>query len=222
MEIKKNESVDIERLKWASALIGFLFISGVVLASFTFKTPVVEDALSNLASSGDDSTVQIEEQEEPEEPDTQPEDQVEATPPPQEEVVVEENKDETPKVAVTPPTPPKIKVEKKTAKKAKIVEFPDVEAGFPGGQAALMKFIQTNVQYPETSIDMDEQGKVYLSFVVGADGKISQVKVERGVSKDLDREAKRVVRSMPNWIPGEADGKKVPTRCRLPIVFTLN
>ena len=69
---------------------------------------------------------------------------------------------------------------------------------------------------------MDEQGKVYLSFVVGSDGSISQVKVERGVSKDLDREAKRVVRSMPKWVPGEAGGKKVATRCRLPIVFTLN
>jgi len=222
MEIKKNESVDIERLKWASALIGFLFISGVVLASFTFQTPVYEDKLSELASSGDDSTVQVEEKQEEQKVEEQQDEQVEATPPPQEEVKVEENKDETPKTVVTPPTPPKIKVEKKKVKKVKIVEFPDVEASFPGGQAELMKFIQTNVQYPETSIDMDEQGKVYLSFVVGADGKISQVKVERGVSKDLDREAKRVVRSMPNWTPGEAGGKKVPTRCRLPIVFTLN
>lgn len=222
MEIKKNESVDIERLKWASALIGFLFISGVVLASFTFKTPVYDNELSNSASSGDESTVQVEEQDEQEEVEQEIEDQVEATPPPTDEIIVEDNTDETPKTVVTPPTPPVVKVAEKKAEKAKIVEFPDVEAEFPGGQAALMKFIQSNVQYPETSIDMDEQGKVYLSFVVGLDGKISQVKVAKGVSTDLDREAKRVVRSMPNWIPGEADGKKVPTRCRLPIVFTLN
>jgi protein TonB len=222
MEVKKNESVDIERIKWASTLVGFLFISGVVLASFTFETPVYEDKLSAVASSGDDGTVQVDEQEKPPEPEETPEETVEATPPPTEEVVVEENKDETPKPAASPPPPPKIKPAVKKKVKAEIIDFPDVEAAFPGGAAALQSYIVNNIQYPETSIDMDEQGKVYLSFVVGANGKISQVKIERGVSNDLDREAKRVVRSMPNWVPGEASGKKVATRCRLPIVFTLN
>lgn len=222
MEVKKNDSVNNERLKLPITLIGLLFISGVVLASFTFETPVYKEKLSKALTSGDNTTIQQEEQEKPPEVEDQPEEQVEATPPPQEELVVEENKDDKPKPAVTPPPPPEIKIEKKAAPKAQIIEFPDVEAGFPGGAAALNAYIQSNIQYPETSIDMDEQGKVYLSFVVGADGSISQVKVERGVSPDLDREAKRVVRSMPNWIPGEAGGKKVPTRCRLPIVFTLN
>ena len=68
---------------------------------------------------------------------------------------------------------------------------------------------------------MEEQGRVYLSFVVEKDGGISNVKVERGVSKDLDREAKRIVRAMPKWEAGEVGGKKVRTRCSLPIVFTL-
>jgi len=102
-----------------------------------------------------------------------------------------------------------------------IIEFPDVEAEFIGGAQALMKYIQTNIQYPPTSIEMNEQGKVYLSFVVEPDGSISNVVVERGVSSDLDREAKRVVRSMPNWKPGESKAKKSRTRCRLPINFQL-
>ena len=84
-----------------------------------------------------------------------------------------------------------------------------------------MKYIQTNIEYPPTSIEMNEQGKVYLSFVVEADGSITNVAVERGVSPDLDREAKRVVRSMPKWKPGEAKAKKSRTRCRLPINFQL-
>ena len=102
-----------------------------------------------------------------------------------------------------------------------VIEFPDVEAEFIGGPQALTKYIQTNIQYPPTSIEMNEQGKVYLSFVVEADGSITNVAVERGVSPDLDREAKRVLRSMPNWIPGETKGEKSRTRCRLPINFQL-
>ena len=102
-----------------------------------------------------------------------------------------------------------------------VIEFPDVEAEFIGGPQAFGKYIQTNIQYPSTSIEMNEQGKVYLSFVVEADGSITNVAVERGVSPDLDREAKRVVRSMPKWKPGEAKAKKSRTRCRLPINFQL-
>ena len=99
------------------------------------------------------------------------------------------------------------------------IELPDVEAEFIGGPQALMKYIRSNIQYPPTSIEMNEQGKVYLSFVVEADGSITNVAVEGSVSPDLDREAKRLVRSMPNWIPGEAKGEKCRTRHRLAITF---
>jgi TonB family protein len=103
-----------------------------------------------------------------------------------------------------------------------VIEFPDVEAGFPGGTAGLQRWIVQNVQYPQTSIEMNEQGRVYLSFVIEKDGSISNIVIERGVSPDLDREAKRVVRTMPNWIPGEEKGKRARVRCRLPINFTLD
>ena len=114
-----------------------------------------------------------------------------------------------------------IDVEEEEEKEEGIIEFPDVEAEFIGGAQALMKYISSNIQYPPTSIEMNEQGKVYLSFVVEPDGSISNVVVERGVSPDLDKEAKRVVRSMPNWKPGESKAKKSRTRCRLPINFQL-
>lgn len=222
MEIKKSESVDIERVKWALALIGFLFVSGVLLASFTFKTVVIEQDLSDSRVSENNSGIEVEEEvEEPEQEDIEQE-TVETIEPPQTEIEVKDNEDTEPQAAPPVPPPPKKIAAPEKKVKAEIIDFPDVEASFPGGAAALQSFIVNNIQYPETSIDMDEQGKVYLSFVVGADGTISEVKVERGVSKDLDREAKRVVRSMPKWNPGEAGGKKVATRCRLPIVFTLN
>lgn len=103
-----------------------------------------------------------------------------------------------------------------------VMEFPDVEASYRGGQAAMQRFIANNVVYPETAIEMNEQGRVYLSFVVEMDGRITHIQVERGVSDEIDREAKRVIRKMPRWTPGEVSGRAVRTRCRLPIVFTLD
>ncbi|MDC0459981.1 energy transducer TonB [Crocinitomicaceae bacterium] len=86
----------------------------------------------------------------------------------------------------------------------------------------MMTYIYQNVVYPQTSIEMNEQGRVFLSFVVEKDGSITNVVVERGVSVDLDREAKRVLRKMPNWIPAKSGGKLVRFRARLPINFQLN
>lgn len=122
---------------------------------------------------------------------------------------------------VVPPPPPPPVLEENVGVKAEIVDFPDVEAQFPGGAKALQVFIRENVQYPIDAIEKDIQGRVYLSFVVESDGSISGVKVMRGVSPSLDNEAKRLIKKMPNWIPAEINGNKVRSRCRLPINFTL-
>ena len=140
-------------------------------------------------------------------------------PPVTENIVEEENTEEEPITVVE--VPPLEIAEETVIVEEEIIEFPDVEAEFVGGAQAMMKYIQQNIQYPATSIEMNEQGKVYLSFVVEADGSISNVSIERGVSIDIDKEAKRIVRSMPKWTPGEAKGKKSRTRCRLPINFQL-
>ena len=159
-----------------------------------------------------------------------------------EEVAIEEeNIDEPAPPVVTPPPPPPITEEEgeeaeveeapeaeaeapaaAPAKVEEIIEFPSVDAAFPGGPAAMMKWINDNLYYPETSIEMNEQGRVFLSFVVEKDGSLTNVAIERGVSSDLDREAMRIVRKMPKWIPGEESGKKCRARCRLPINFQLN
>lgn len=97
-----------------------------------------------------------------------------------------------------------------------------MEAEFPGGQELLSDYVIDMIVYPETSIDMDEQGKVYISFVVEKDGSLSNIKIERGVSRDLDGEAKRIIQLMPKWIPGYCNGEEVRVRCTLPISFTLN
>jgi TonB family protein len=103
-----------------------------------------------------------------------------------------------------------------------IVDFPDVDAEFPGGTYGLNRFIGANMTYPEESLKKNEEGKVFLSFVVKADGSIDSIQVERGVSKNLDNEAVRLLTIMPRWNPAEYNGRKVATRVRFPISFTLN
>ena len=86
----------------------------------------------------------------------------------------------------------------------------------------MKKWIQENVQYPEISRELGDQGRVYVTFVVEPDGKITGIDVMRGgVTDELNREAKRLVRNMPKWKPGEVKGTSVRARCRLPITFTL-
>ena len=100
-----------------------------------------------------------------------------------------------------------------------IVAFPDVEAEFPGGNVALMKYISQNIIYPEKSLDIT--GRIYVSFIVNTDGHVSDVKVERGLNKEFDQMAKKLVENMPNWKPAEINEKAVKSRMSLPISIRL-
>jgi protein TonB len=103
-----------------------------------------------------------------------------------------------------------------------IEDIVDKEAQFIGGYIELQNFIGSRINYPQEAIQFGEQGKVYMSFVIEKDGSVSNVIVERGVSTSLDREAKRIIKSFPEWIPGEIKMQRVRTRIRLPINFVLN
>lgn len=102
-----------------------------------------------------------------------------------------------------------------------ILDFTDVEAVFPGGTDAMMKFISDNIKYPELDKEVGNQGHVYVQFIIEKDGSLSSVEVMRGVSKTIDQEAIRVMRLMPKWKPAEVGGKTVRCRLRLPITFVL-
>lgn len=102
-----------------------------------------------------------------------------------------------------------------------VFDIPEIQAQFPGGTAALMKYIQNEMVYPEIDKEQNNQGKVYMQFIVEIDGSITSINVARGVSPTIDKEAKRVIRTMPNWIPGEQRGKKVRSKMTLPLTFTL-
>lgn len=92
---------------------------------------------------------------------------------------------------------------------------------FPGGKSALFDYLKENVNYPEPSRLQEVEGIVIVQFVVNKDGSLTDVKVQKSVSKLLDEEAKRVVKEMPPWKPGRQRGEPVRVRYRVPIKFSL-
>jgi TonB family protein len=92
---------------------------------------------------------------------------------------------------------------------------------FPGGEVALRKEITNRIQYPDIAIKNEIQGKVFVSFVVAKNGKITNTKIARGVHPELDKEAVRVINSLPNWEPGKQKGEAVNVSYTVPINFAL-
>lgn len=95
------------------------------------------------------------------------------------------------------------------------------QAEFPGGLPALRKWLSNNIRYPEAAQQNDIQGRVIVKFVVEKDGSIGAADIVKGVDKDLDREAIRVVKKMPKWQPGKNNGVAVRSYFTLPVVFKL-
>ncbi|MDR0835342.1 MAG: energy transducer TonB [Tannerella sp.] len=95
------------------------------------------------------------------------------------------------------------------------------QAEFPGGITEMYKYLKDHINYPTMAQENNIHGKVYLKFVVSKDGSISQVTVVKGVDPSLDREAVRVVQSMPKWNPGKQNGKTVNVWFNLPVTFQL-
>ena len=124
---------------------------------------------------------------------------------------------------VIDPNEGKAKVEVVEVKPVDDVIFTVVEqqAAFPGGPAALGKFLEKNIKYPAEAQRANVQGKVFLSFVVSPDGSISDVAVLKGLGFGCDQEAMRVVKTMPRWTPGRQSGRAVKSRFNLPITFQL-
>ena len=113
------------------------------------------------------------------------------------------------------------KATKKTSANDKVYEVCEQMPTFPGGDAAMMKYLSENVKYPALAIKAQEQGRVVVSFTVEKDGAISDVKVARSVTPSLDAEAVRVVKAMPKWTPGKQDGQLVRVRYNVPVSFKL-
>ena len=92
---------------------------------------------------------------------------------------------------------------------------------FPGGQGVMMKYLAANIKYPASAVKAKKQGRVIVSFVIQKDGSVTNARIVRSVDSELDAEALRIVKAMPNWTPGTQDGKPVNVRYNIPVVFSL-
>lgn len=125
--------------------------------------------------------------------------------PPEEEIKIEETKEKV--------------IEQVEA--APVFTIVEEMPAFSGGEAALYKYLQTNIKYPEEAKELGIQGRVFVTFVVETDGSITDIKVVRGIGGGCDEEAVRVVKYMPKWSPGKQRGVPVRVQFNLPVKFTL-
>ena len=115
---------------------------------------------------------------------------------------------------IAQPEPPKEDVQK-------IFDVVEEMPSFPGGNGALMQWLNENVKYPVVAQENGVSGRVIVSFVVERDGSITDVQVVRSVDPALDKEAARAVKSMPKWIPGKQNGQAVRVKYNVPVLFRL-
>lgn len=118
------------------------------------------------------------------------------------------------KEVIAQPEPPK-------EEETKVFDVVEQMPSFPGGQAALMSYLSNNIKYPQIAMENGVQGRVVCTFVVERDGSITDIRVVRGVDPSLDKEAIRVLKSMPHWIPGKQNGSAVRVKFTVPVTFKL-
>ena len=228
MDLKKSQKADLENKKNLFFMLGLVIALGVTLLAFEWNSKP-----SKAESLGSIQTQEVEEEIIP----ITREQEIKPPPPPPPPKVVEvlnivdddveiedeleiedsEADDET-VIDVAPVVVAEEEEEEETAEVFFIVEdMPE----FPGGDLALRKYIANAVKYPVIAQENGIQGKVYVTFVVGKDGSINNAQVARGVDPSLDKEALRVVNSLPKWKPGKQRGKPVNVSYTVPINFVL-
>ena len=217
MEPKKNPEVNLERKKGLFLQIGLVIALLVVLGAFEYKT--YEKIAYNLGA------LSLDDLEEEIIPITKQEVKPPPPPPPPPEIIeiVEDD------VVIED----EIEIEDTESDEDEVIEIIEEDDDeffmvvenmpiFPGGDLGLMKYIQKNVKYPPIAKEYNITGKVYVSFIVDKSGSVTNVKIVRGVDKNLDAEAVRVVKSLPKYKPGKQRGKSVRVMFTIPINFTLN
>lgn len=103
-----------------------------------------------------------------------------------------------------------------------VYDFVQEQPSFIGGNPALFQYLNEAIEYPVIAIENGEEGRVLCSFIVNKNGSISEVRIVRGVSPTLDREAVHVLKSMPAWKPGKQNGISVKVKLTIPVVFRLS
>ncbi|MDH6343860.1 protein TonB [Parabacteroides sp. PFB2-12] len=227
MEKKKTERANLEKGKSVNLLMGIVVAMAILFVSFEWGTTEVTISLADRLGDvewTDEIPITITEPTPPPPPPpptavaeilTVVEDDaiVDSTP-----IITSEDTQENPQEEVY--LPPVIE-EKEEEDANQIHTIVEEMPAFPGGNAALMKFISQAINYPVVAQENGVFGRVTCSFVINTDGSIVDIEVLRGVDPSLDKEAVRVIGTMPKWKPGMQRDKPVRVRYTLPIVFRL-
>ncbi len=224
MEIKKSEKADLERKRPLLIQVGLVLGLSLILLGFEWKSyekviEVVQDQQGEIIE--EIEMIQTERKEPP------------PPPPPQQITTIlnivddkiiidndleidadaDDNSEEYSYVD---------DVEEKEIVETEIFTVVEENPLFPGGDEERMKFLRDNIKYPPMARESGIQGTVYVTFVVEANGNITNIKLLRGIGGGCDEEALRVVRQMPKWQPGKQRGKAVRVQFNMPIRFVLS
>ncbi len=225
MEVKKSPKADLESKKSVFMQIGLVVVLSLVLIAFEWSTTDVTAETFAMAEDveAEEEIVPITRQEEVKPPPPPPppkvtdvlnivDDDVEI----EDELEIEDTEvDEDMEVDF------EMVEEEEETEDAPVFFIVEEMPEFPGGELELRKYIAQSVKYPVIAQENGIQGRVYVQFVVNTKGEVEQVKIARGVDPNLDKEAIRVVQSMPKWKPGKQRGKAVKVSYTVPINFVL-
>ncbi len=224
MEVKKTERANIEKNKSTFTLVGLIITLAIVWFAFEYKTydkTVIELQQTAMLDDEEDVVLQTERAEPPPPP-----------PPPQQTTVieiVEDDIDVDDDLDIDAETDDEEEIEEQVIedddegedKEDEIFVFVEDQPSYPGGDEARLKYLRENIKYPEMAKESGIQGTVYVTFVVEKDGRISNVKILRGIGGGCDEEALRVIKGMPKWKPGKQRGRPVRAQFNMPIRFIL-
>jgi len=221
---KKAPKADLESKKTIFIEIGLVIALAAVLFAFEWKS--YEKTELNLASRMADDTpeemIEITQHEKPPPPPKPPqqttiieivEDDVEI----EDDIEIDVEDDQETEMEEYIPVE-----EDDEEEEAQIFTVVESMPGFPGGEAARIKYLNKNIKYPQMARESGIQGRVFVTFVVEKNGAVTDVRVLRGIGGGCDEEAVRVIKNMPNWNAGKQRGKPVRVQFNMPILFKLN
>ena len=228
MEIKKTPKADLENKKSTWLLVGYVIVLAFMFIAFEWTKRDIKidtsQAITDLVF--EEEIIPITEQPEQAAPPPPP-----AAPPIAETLtIVEDDADvEETTIATSEETNQAVEikyvpvaVEEEEPEEQTIFEVVEQMPEFPnGGMAGLMQYLSKNIKYPTIAQENGTQGRVTVQFVVNRDGSVVDAKVLRGVDPYLDKEAIRVISSMPKWKPGMQRGKAVRVKYTVPVMFRL-
>jgi protein TonB len=227
MEIKKSKKADLEGGKALSLFMGMVIALAIMFVGFEWGTHDVvvasSDAVADIIA---EEEIEI----------TRPE-EVQPLPPPPEQVVSEvltvveddveleqqeilSSEDNQMEAQIQTYVAPVV-VEEEEESAQQIFTIVEEMPHFPGGDGELLSFLSRSIKYPIIAQENGIQGRVHCTFVVNRDGTVVDAEILRGVDPSLDKEALRVINTMPKWVPGKQRGKPVRVKFNVPVTFRL-